>query len=232
MIDVGYAQFSLSGNVALAPSVGQVNLGQQKVDVQDDLGLDQATGSPYGRLQVDLGLPNLSLSGFAFEDEGRGTLQANFGDIMVGTPVETKVDALNFKGTLTFDLLDMKIVRLSPGVAIDYFDLTIDVNATGLATQEQLDAHAPIPLLFAQGEVDLKYASLLVEAGWINADLGDAKGTCIDVEAQLRVFIGQGFHVFGAYRYINLDADGKADGQAFVGDITLQGWMIGGGYRF
>src|SRR5689334_1763105 len=83
---VGYMQSHLGGEIALAPNVGGGNLGTIREGV-DQLGLGDESGSPYARLQADIGIMSLSVSGFMLHDEGTAPLNVNFGGITAGTTV-------------------------------------------------------------------------------------------------------------------------------------------------
>ena len=55
------------------------------------------------------------------------------------------------------------------------------------------------------------------------------KGTWIDIEGLATFNLLSVFDIFAGYRYISIDTEGDADGQAFEADVELQGWIVGGG---
>jgi len=231
-VDAGYTQMEFSGTAALAPTGGGLPVSATTVDLQDELGLDDPIGAPYGRVQAGLGPWGLSASGFSLSDVADGRVTRQFGNITVGTDVHTEVQMINLKTALTFDVLDTQFLTLSPGIAVDYFDFDVSVSAPSLGISEQLKAQAPVPLLFGQVSSKVGPVSLTLEGGWMSADVGDANGTFLDIEGMLRVHLGLGTHVFGGYRHIAINANGVASGQRFEADFNLQGWMVGVGYRF
>ncbi len=240
--DAGYAQLDLTGNMALAPTAGGVPLGTIKVDFEDNLGLRDSYGSPYGRVELAAGVASFTFSGLNYDKSGRGTLNASFGDIPVNAQVQTDLQLTNLKGAIHFDLLNLGIVRISPGVGVDLMDLNMDVTAVagpGLGTTESLDVIAPIPIAFVQGEVDLGPVSGTLDVGGIKVNLKDftnsndtADVTFWDVEALLRWSPIPKLEVFGGYRWIHLEGDGKASGQDFAANLDLRGFILGGGIYF
>jgi hypothetical protein len=63
----------------------------------------------------------------------------------------------------------------------------------------------------------------------MSLDLGDVKGTWIDIEGLANFNVFGPFELFAGYRYISIDTEGEADGQAFEADVVLEGWILGGG---
>ena len=230
--DAGYAQLQFAGTVALAPSGGGLPVSATTVDLEHELGLEDPIGAPYGRVQAGLGPWGLTASGFSLSDVADGRVTRQFGNITVGTDVHTEVKMINLKSALTFDVLDTPFLTISPGIAIDYFDFDVNVSAPSLGVSERLKAQAPVPLLFGQVTTSLGPVAASLEGGWMSADVGDANGTFLDLEAMLRLRVGLGAHLFAGYRYISIDANGVASGQRFDADFNLQGWMVGAGYRF
>lgn len=230
--DVGYAQFDLSGDIALEPTAGGVSLGTIKTDVQDNLGLDEEMGTPYARVEAAAGLFSFTLSGFSIDQSGNGSLNATFGDIPINTPVTTEFELNNLKGAVQLDIINLGFLRLSPGIAVDVFDLDLSVRALSGTIQEEVDAVAPVPLLFGQAEIEIGKFEAVIDVGGISIDVEDIDGTIIDVEAIARLKIGDHFELFGGLRHILLDVEGTADDQNFLSDLRMTGWMVGGGFRF
>jgi len=79
--DVGYAQFEIAGDVALAPTVGGISLDAIKTDVQDDLGLEEAMNSPYARVELGAGVASFTFSGFQVDQADSGLLRVRFGGV-------------------------------------------------------------------------------------------------------------------------------------------------------
>jgi hypothetical protein len=175
-VQAGYAFLSLDGAVGYDNDQNAIAIEQ---DTKEAFGLGDVQGSPYVRAQLDLGIPVLTVSGFQFSDEGRGRLAEDFGslpNINGGLPVQTGFDMFNAKVSYAFDI-GIGPVAISPGIAIDYFDLQMDVqDAFGLA-QESVDLNGPVPLGFLRASLDLEIVSAFAEVGYIGADVSDIKGT-------------------------------------------------------
>src|SRR5688572_9053567 len=165
--------FNLKGDVALAPSPGSPPLDAFRVDVEKDLGLDDGVGSPYGKVEVGLGICSVALSGFEYDESATGRLTRNFGSLPISADIRTDARILNLKGMVLFELLDIAGLKLSPGIGVDYFDMDLAVSSTG--GSESVDAEAPVPMLFAQGELDIGLGSFVVEGGYMKANLDDAE---------------------------------------------------------
>ena len=224
----GYAQLALDGDIGYVNGANNVAVAQ---DVESAFGLGDDQGSPYVRGQVDFGVPVLSVSAFTFEDDGTGQLNADFGNVPAGLPVATDFEMLNAKTALAFEI-GLGPVSISPGIAIDYFDLQIDVrDLIGIAT-EQLELNAPVPLGFLRGEVDLGIVSGVAEVGYMTVDVDDVEGSLLDAEARVSVHPTALLELFVGYRYLGLEIDGEVDGDTFDTDLEVSGLLIGGGLRF
>jgi hypothetical protein len=226
----GFTSTKLSGDVGLSPSGNLIP--PVTADVESAFGLGDAEGSVYLRAEAALASLRLTASAFQHDESGNGTLNVNFGDLTIGTPVASTLDLTSAKVALSFDVLNLGVFRLSPGVALDYFDIDTTVRATTVNAFETVDVSAPVPMPFLQLEGDLGVVAATLDAGWIHIDLEDAGGTFFDLEALVRVQPFAHAEVFAGYRFLSIDADGDADGQDFRADLRLQGWMIGGGITF
>jgi hypothetical protein len=235
-VDVGFMQTQLSGDITFDDLADTLDVGA--VDVEQDLGLNDPSNSFYGRAEIDLTFPHITVSGFQYDEVGTGVLSAGFGGINANVPVRSEVEASNVKAALTFDF-DIGPVRISPGAALSVLDFNLTVtDITGIGSlvgapeQETFDEVLPIPLAFVQTEVDLGIASATVDVGAIDVEVQDVDGTFVDVEALLKIHPWDHTSFFVGYRLISADVDGSFDDERFTGDLALQGWMIGGGLKF
>ncbi|MFT4516226.1 MAG: hypothetical protein ACI89X_004070 [Planctomycetota bacterium] len=229
-VQAGYAQLSLDGDIGY--SNGATVAVEQ--DFESALGLGDTQGSPYGRAQIDFGVPVLTVSAFSFEDDGRGSLQADFGNIPViggGVPVQSQLEMMNAKMSYAFEI-GIGPVSISPGIAIDYFDLQIDVTDAFSIAREQVDVSGPLPLAFLRADVDLGIVSAFAEAGYMSADIDDVDGELLDIEAQLVLHPAPLVELFVGYRYVNIALDGIVDTDTIDMDLTISGLIFGGGIRF
>ena len=226
----GYTSMAISGDIALAPGAGGPTIHQ---DVDSALGLGDAVGSPYARVQFDFGVPVLTASAFTFEEQGRGTLNAQFGNITAGTAVASDLRFTNVKASLAFDVIPLGVVKIAPGLAVDGFDLRMHVQDLAATVTEDLTVQAPLPMGFVRAEADLGLVGAVGEFGYSRLPkIEDAKGTFWDAELLVELHTGSSLHLFAGYRAIGLDAEGTTDGQDFAADLRVTGWTIGGGFRF
>jgi hypothetical protein len=223
-------QAELSGDAGLAASASPGTV-SGSIDVEDSLGIDEE-GSGYVRAEAGVSFINVTASAFQYDSSGTGVLQANFGNIPAGITVDTDLEIIVVKGALHFDVLDLGFLRLSPGVAVDYFGTDLTATAVGAGFSEDLDIDVPVPMPFLQTEVIVGPVAATLEGGAMAVDYSDVEGTYIDLEGLVRWTPLPHVEVFGGYRWIDADTDGTADGQDYDADVTLQGWMVGGGFTF
>lgn len=223
-----YAQLSLDGDLGYQNGSTSANIQQ---DIESAFGLGDDQGAPYGRVMVDVGVPVLAVSGFQFDESGTGVLQANFGDVPAGLGVNSEFEMINAKASLAFQI-DLGPVAIAPGLAVDYFDLQVDVQDVFGAFQESVDLAGPVPMLFLRAEADLGFVAAVVEGGYMEIDVDDVTASLLDLEAMLELRPTTLIHVFAGYRLLNLVADGEIDGDTFDTDFTLSGFFVGGGLRF
>lgn len=227
----GYTQMAIGGDMALAPTGGNIGATVTQ-DFESALGLGDDRGSPWARLQIDTGVPVLTASGFTFSEDGQGHLNASFGGISGGTDVFSELDFTNAKISYAFQI-EIGPVSVSPGLAVDLFDLQMHVQDVAGFASEDVDVMAPVPMGFLRLEADLGLVGLWLEGGYIETPtIEEAKGTFWDVEAMLEVRATSALHLFAGYRVLNLEGEGEVDDQAFDAQIDISGWVIGGGVRF
>jgi hypothetical protein len=203
-------------------------------DVESALGLGDDQGIPYGRLAIDTGVPVIAVSGFMLEDSGTGVLTANFGDvggIVANTPVRSDLELTNAKFSYAFDI-DLGPVSIQPGLAANYFDMTVEVaDLIGIAT-ETVELKAPLPLAFVRAEIDLGIVSAVGEVGYMSIDVEDVETKFLDLEALLMIHPLPLLNFFVGYRSMELEAKGAIDGDSFDTDLQISGFMVGGGIIF
>ncbi|MEZ5966644.1 MAG: hypothetical protein R3F56_22595 [Planctomycetota bacterium] len=230
----GITQTTLQGDMALDNAAGNLNLGTNRVDVGDEAGLDDRELSPYLRAELGLPIGGVTISGFDYSQTGSGTLAANhqFGDIPGGNPVTSHLSFTNVKAAAHFDLLNLGVVRVSPGLGVDFVDFDIEVADATTLGFERVDNEVFVPMVFVQAEANAGIVAATLDVGYMQASLHDARGQFLDVEALVRVNPLPLFEIFAGYRLISLDARGVADERRYDADLRLHGWMLGGGITF
>jgi hypothetical protein len=230
----GVTHTTLQGDVALDSSAGGLDLRANRADVEDEIGLDEREFSPYVRAEVGLPLVDFTASGFNYSQTGGARLQGNhqFGDIPAGSQVSAHLEFTNIKAAAHFDLLDLGVLRLAPGVGVDFIDLDVAVSELSTTNFERIDNEVFVPMVFAQAELGLGLFAATVDVGYMQASLDDARGEFLDVEALLRFSPAPFVEVFAGYRLIDVDVRGNADERRYEADLLLHGWMAGGGIVF
>jgi hypothetical protein len=227
----GYAQMSIEGDIALNPTAGG-GTASIRQDIETALGLGDDQGSPYARAQFDLGVPVFAVSGFMFEEQGTGTLQANYGNITAGTNVNSDLELMNARASMAFQI-ELGPVSIAPGLAANWVDLTLEVADTAGIATETVELSAPLPMAFVRGEAELGIVALIAELGYLEVpEYDDIEGSVWDAEAIVELRPTPALNFFAGYRGINVEVEGEVDNQDFFADITLSGWIIGGGVKF
>lgn len=224
----GYAQVSVDGDFGYVQNSSAAAVQQ---DIGSAFGLGGDAGAPYARVVLDTGVPVLSVSGFTFDDSGTGTLQASFGSIAGSLPVRSELSFSNVKAAYAFQI-PIGPVSISPGLAVDYFDIDLNVQSVLLATTERVNLSGPLPLAFLRGECALGPVNALAEVGYIGATIDGVDASLLDIEAQLQVRPTSWLDLFVGYRYLALNAQGVVSNDSYDVDLTVSGFMLGGGFRF
>lgn len=237
----GYAQMSLSGDVGYYEPVNSSTGGATGAvnpppleDVDSGLGIGDSYGAPYLRAELDCGVPILTVSSFSYKASGAGEIQEQFGGIVAGgtpVPVSSDFEVFDVKTTYVFEI-PIGPVSIGPGIGLDYLDMKLRVRDDSLADQTA-NLSVPAPFGVVRGEVDLKWVSFVGELGYMSADVGDVEARIVDIEALLMVRPARWANLFVGYRSLALDAKGSLDGSDYVdANVTLSGFMLGGGFEF
>ncbi|MCA8963771.1 MAG: hypothetical protein H6838_03270 [Planctomycetes bacterium] len=228
---LGYTQMAVSGDLGLTTgALGVPSSAHQ--DIESAFGLGDPQGSPYVRAQTDLGFAVLTGSGFLFSEKGTGRLDADFGGISAGTPVESSLDFANAKVSMSFDF-GIGPVKVSPGLAVDVFDVNFRARETSFGNTEEVDQVLFVPLLFLRAEADLAGVKGIAEVGYLKTpEVDNAEAEVLDLELLAEVQVVSNLSAFVGYRLIDLQGKGDSDGDSFDIDLQVSGWMIGGVLRF
>jgi len=223
----GYAQVAIEGDFGYAtgsttPSVPQ--------DVESGFGLGDDQGVPYGRVVADFGVPVIGVSGIFLQDDGTGTLQEDFGGISSGAPVRSDLELWNALTSLAFEI-EIGPVSISPGLAADYIDLSLEVSDAVGAVVETVELSGPVPMGFLRAEVEIWKLAGVVEGGYSKVDIDDAEGSVLDLTGLIELRLNR-VNAFVGYRIFDFDGDGVIDEDSFDADIKIAGFIIGGGFQF
>ncbi|MEO6597687.1 MAG: hypothetical protein ABIP94_23325 [Planctomycetota bacterium] len=229
----GYTQMALRGDIALTTGSGTTGNGAAapRQDFDSGFGLGDERGSPYLRAQVDFGVPVLTASGFWLRETGAGVLDDAFGGLAGATPVLSDLDLTLGKISCSFDI-ELGALKVSPGLAVDLFDLRFRVRDLS-GNSEEIDELLALPMLFVRTEGSFGGLGLIGEAGYLEIpNVSGNKARFFDLEAMVDWPILPLGSVFGGYRFIDLGANGDTNADSFEVDLQVRGWFIGGGLRF
>lgn len=229
-VQAGYTQVEVGGSVALDTSGAGLGSAVEQ-GISPGFGLGDPQGSPFVRVAADLGGPQLTASLFHFAERGSGTLAANFGGLPQATEVSSHLDFTCGKVSAAYAFV-LGPVTVAPGLAMDLFDF--DFRASDqFGNSEVIDELFGVPLVMLRAGVDVGGASLIAEAGYIEApSVGNSTSRFFDGEAIVSWSASSRVSFLAGYRYIDVDATGETDTETFAVDLQMRGWLIGGGFRF
>lgn len=228
-VDVGPFFAKGSGRVALQNSTGTL-AGEYENNLGRDLGLDETEPSPYLRFQMDKDRHRVRVHGFAIDSDGNGVLANDYGNIVAGTPVTTKMEFFTIAANYGYQIFRNEHWRFAVGGQAGLYALDVAARATG--GREEVETDVLVPMPFVEGEFLLGSLTFGANAAVMAADLGDAAGRYLDVEGYARWSAAKDFDFFAGYRYMVLDAYGQATSRDFDADVDVEGFFFGAGIRF
>jgi hypothetical protein len=228
--DVGAVLATTSGEVALQNAGGTLVLDNTRNDIDDVFGLGEAEGSPYVRLEWEHALHRVRAHGFGIETEGSGTLINDYGGLVAGSNVTTKMRFFTTSASYAFEVWGNENFRLGLGGQLAYYSL--DMSARSAIGFESLVTDVLVPMPFVEFETYFSDFTLGVNGGVMVANLGDGEVTCADLEAYTRYQLTNEIDLLAGYRYMMIDGEGVAEDRDFQADMAVQGWFVGGGLRF
>lgn len=218
-----------NGDIAVQGSGPTFDSGS-KNDVDADLDLGDASASAFGRLQMDAEKDRFRFQGFALNEGGEGLLANAYGDIAAGSTVNTSLQFVTLAANWSHVVVRTEALRLGVGAQAGYYAFDFAVREG--SDREETAMRALVPMPFVEGELRFGNVALGANFAGMYADVGDARGRFFDAEAFARWTVTSEFQVFGGYRYILLDADGKATDRQFDADVAIDGVFVGVGVRF
>lgn len=231
-VDVGAMFAKARGDLALqnssatSPNV----LHDEQNDLDRNMGLGDTEPSPYLRVQMDQEKHRVRLHGFGVDASGSGTLGGDYGDLTAGTQVTTAMDFFAIGATYAYELLREEHYRVAAGAAFNFYSL--DAAARSPAGRESVKTDVLVPMPYVEAEGFLGPVTAGANVGLMSADLGDANGRYLDVEAYVRVQATEQLEAIIGYRYVVLDGFGRATSRDFDADVDVHGFFVGGGIRF
>lgn len=233
LLDAGLYLPALEGDVALANTT---LAGGDDIDLTSELDLDDTDATILPRAELDFGPLDLTAWGFTTQSSGSGTATADFGGISAGSDVTSDLDLTLAQARVLFDLVDVGGFELGVGAAAQWVDLDLEVEEIVFGLVESVEVQQAVPLLAARAGFDLEPLTTLplaVELGvsGLALDVGDLRGTYLDLEALVRAHWSF-FGLFAGWRRLQVEFEGESSGQEFDGDVVLEGMVIGATLRF
>ncbi len=202
---------------------GAVQSGSDQVDVQDDLGYDEDTGSSfYVALEHPLPLlPNIRLQRTSLEMSETSTLSRSFtydGQVYVANDtVDSTVDLSHTDATFYYEILD-NWVNLDVGFSIRLFDGEANIDSTTASGSVDLDA--PVPMLYANARFDLPFTGMYAQAVGNMLSVGDNSITDMSVGIGYEIAV---VSIEAGYRSFDLTLEDDEE----EADITVDGLYVG-----
>ncbi|MFN6145251.1 MAG: hypothetical protein ACK5AL_02705 [Planctomycetota bacterium] len=228
-LDAGVMISRANGDIALQGTGPTFDSGP-KNDVDSALGLGGSTPSAFGRLQADADDNRFRIEGYALNTDGQGRLEADYGDILAGTNVDASLSFFTLGANWNHAIFRGENWRVGAGLQASFISLDLAARAAGRREETVTQSFVPMPLV--DGELRFGNVSVGATFAGMYADVGDATGRFLDGELYARWLLSSEFQIFGGYRYILLDAAGKASDRKFDADVAIDGLFFGCGICF
>jgi hypothetical protein len=207
------------------------SLGQELVDFDRDLGLDDTETSVLPEILVSLGRVGVRFDTFKvkFEGSARVTRSFTFGglDFLVDENVTSRVEIQNFRllGTVHLTKLAIFTIAVQGGVTYYQLDGRITGETLGSAT-EFADVPVPVVGFLAQSRI----GKFLIEfdVTGIALDTSDIDGTAVDLQVSVGFTVFKVAAVRVGYRLVNVDGTGED----LELDARLDGFYFGASVQF
>jgi hypothetical protein len=216
------------GEAALQNAGGSLVLADNQNSLSG-LGLDDTETAPYLRAETNIDRHRIRVHGFGIDAEGSGTLTGDYGGLVAGSPVKTSMEMIGIAGNYGYQILRDEHYRVAVGGALGFYSL--DIAARSSAGREEVDTDVIMPMPFLEVEGFFGPLTIGANAAIMAADVRDASGRYWDLEAYAR-FQADRFDITAGYRYLLLDAYGRATSRDFDADVDLQGIFITAGVTF
>jgi hypothetical protein len=229
-VDAGVLFAVPDGEVALQNSTGSLALGNEQNSIDNNLGLGDTQPSPYLRLQSDYEDHRVRLHGLIVDSDSTGTLAGDYGNILAGTAVNTDMDFFAIVANYGYALLRGEHYRFAIGGQAGLYSL--DIAARSTIGREQVNTDVLLPMPFVELEGMVGPLTVGVNAAIMALDFRDASGRYFDLEGYARLQATKHLDVMAGYRYVLLDAYGKATARDFDADVDIQGLFVTVGVTF
>jgi hypothetical protein len=226
---LGYMSADVAGDLSLAEGS---NSAEPRQDIGSAFGLGSNQPSVFGRVDVDMGVPEFTASLFWLRDSGSGALDESFGGLPAGTQVSSDLD-LGCAKLVAAAGFELGPVHVAPGMLFDVFSIDFRATASQFGGREEVDEVVMVPMPFLRAESTFAGVRVAGEVAWLDtAGLTDVEGRFFDVEATIEWPMWSRFSLVTGYRTIRADVDADSDADNIGIDLQVRGWFVGGGLRF
>jgi hypothetical protein len=224
-----YGQLNSSGKI------GASNSGTVSKTELSDLGLDGDDSVPGVRVDADLLVAHVVVSGLQMSDAGNGQLTGDFSHggntIPAGTAVHSSLDFDTLSLYGTFDFLPTDMFELGLGLGVTGMHVKGNVRSTQVVLPEvDIDEDAVLPVLVAIGAVNVGPfgASALLAGTQINYSGDDVTYSDVDLNAYWQ-FIDTvvNARLSVGWRRIAADAEFKSGSDNVQVDAVFDGPYLG-----
>ena len=202
-IDARYWFTNLSSDVKVTES----GLPGTKIDLVDDLGVDDSKGFPEGRVTLGFGDHHIRYSYMPMSWDGDEivTQSVNFDGktYSVGTRVKSNFDIAYHRLGYEYDIVNTLGNKFGVIAEVKYFD--IDASLKSSVNSESKSLAVPLPAFGVAVQVGLP-AFLSVGAEITGITAGNA-GNLVDAEASLNLTPAPLVTISAGYRYLGLHAE-------------------------
>jgi len=198
------------GYYKLNPS-GDVGVGGDVVDIEDDLGIDDDDGF-FAEVALQLGAFRLFTSYLPISFSGSSVLSEDIdfnGEIFsVGDRIDSDLDIDIYEAGLAWFLINLDDlplrIQVGPEVAVKYIDTRIEIKDKAFGIEESESVGVPIPSLGARARIGIAdYLNVVGRVGYL-----EYKGNSLtDIDAQVEYSPIPLVGIFAGYRYLDMDID-------------------------
>jgi len=210
---------------------GDMRSGGERLDFEDDLGIDESEGGVMPQVVLTFGPFSLKADAFFLEFEGSTTTTRTFtfGGVpfTISEDVDSSLRIDNYRLLSMFRLIHGKSVNLAliGGVSVFDFDGRVTGSVSGTASES---GTVPIPVGGVLLQVEAGRFLFEVDVVGLTIEYGDIEATVLDAQVVVGVTVFKVVAVRAGYRYMLVDA--VVD--AFSIDATLDGFFAGVSVQF
>jgi hypothetical protein len=230
-----YGPFDVDGDLGVQSGGVTATNSMSEAGIEED---DSVLG---GRVDLDLGMPKIIVSGQRSDQGGDGTLAADLEfdgtTITAGSDVSTDFDLGLYNALFLFDLFPTDTFELAIGLGITAFDIDATFTEVGGPNEIDLDETLPVPVLAVNAGIVFGSFEVQGLLSGMKASYDDNDVTVVDLDAFGRwAFLGTDSRMraslIGGYRYIDFDLEYEDDGDDVEFDASFNGPYVGLEFSF